>query len=65
MKGIADGATQAGAEMTWQEVLAWNGDMEITGYWWPNEEAGAYDDQSDNEHCSAFIAPVPTPRTAG
>jgi hypothetical protein len=56
MKGIADGATQAGTEMTWQEVLAWNGDMELTGYWWPNEEAGAYDDQPDNEHCSAFIA---------
>jgi hypothetical protein len=56
MKGIAAGATEAGTEMTWQEVLAWNGDTELTGYWWPNEEAGAYDDQADNEHCSAFIA---------
>ncbi|RJP32795.1 MAG: hypothetical protein C4536_05700 [Actinobacteria bacterium] len=56
IRGIADGATQAGTEMTWQEVLAWNGYSELTGYWWPNEEAGAYDDQPDNEHCSAFIA---------
>jgi hypothetical protein len=56
MKGMADGATRAGTEISWQELLAWNGYSELTGYWWPNELAGAYDDQSDNEHCSAFIA---------
>ena len=56
MKGIADGAREAGLDITWQEVLTWNGYSELTDYWWPNEEAGAYDDQADKEHCSAFIA---------
>jgi hypothetical protein len=56
MKGIADGAREAGIDITWQEILAWNGYSELTEYWWPNEEAGAYDDTADNEHCSAFIA---------
>jgi hypothetical protein len=58
IKGIADGARDAGVDVTWQEVLAWNGYSELTGYWWPNEEAGKYsdDDQPGKEHCSAFIA---------
>jgi hypothetical protein len=57
MKGIADGATEAGTNITWEEVLAWNGYMELTDYWWPNEEAGAYSDQpGGKEHCSAFMA---------
>ena len=37
MQGIADGAQAAGTEITWQEVLTWNGYEELTGYWWPNE----------------------------
>jgi hypothetical protein len=53
IKGIAEGASAAGFNVSWQEVLAWNGYSELTGYWWPNEQAGAY---SDNEHCSAFMA---------
>jgi hypothetical protein len=55
MKGIADGAKDAGVDITWQEILAWNGYEEITDYWWPNEEEGKYANK-DNEHCSAFIA---------
>ena len=53
MQGIADGARAAGVDITWQDVMTWNGYEELTGYWWPNEHAGAY---ADNEHCSAFIA---------
>ena len=58
MQGIADGARAAGTEITWQEVLTWNGYEELTGYWWPNEMAKWYDNYvpPDNEHCSAFIA---------
>jgi hypothetical protein len=58
IKGIADGAAAAGTVMTWQEILAWNGYEELTGYWWPGEQAGKYPQiqQPDNEHCSAFIA---------
>ncbi len=58
MKGIAEGAQSAGVDITWQEVLAWNGYFELTGYWWPNEKAGKFakGDQTDKDHCSAFIA---------
>ena len=58
MQGIADGARAAGTEITWQEVLTWNGYEELTGYWWPNEMAKWYDNYvpPDNEHCSVFIA---------
>ncbi len=58
MKGIAEGAQTAGVDITWQEVLAWNGYFELTCYWWPNEKAGKFasGDPPDKDHCSAFIA---------
>jgi len=55
MKGIAEGAQAAGTDISWQEVLCWNGYEELTGYWWPNELSGAYS-AGDNDHCSGFIA---------
>ncbi len=55
IKGIAAGAQTAGVDITWQEVLTWNGYRELTGYWWPNQKAGKYS-QPDKDHCSAFIA---------
>jgi len=55
MKGIADGAKAAGANITWQEILAWNGLTELTGYWWPLEMEGKFAPEAI-EHCSAFIA---------
>jgi len=58
IKGIAEGAQSAGTEITWEEVLAWNGYFELSGYWWPNEKAGKFasGEQTDKDHCSAFIA---------
>jgi hypothetical protein len=56
IKGIAAGATRAGVKMTWQEVLAINGQMELTESWWPGVVDGAYRSVVDNTHCSAFIA---------
>jgi hypothetical protein len=58
MKGIAAGAQAAGTQVTWQEILTWNGYEELTGYWWPNEMAKWYENYvpPDNDHCSAFIA---------
>ena len=56
IKGIAAGATSAGTPLTWQDVLALNGEMELTGYWYPGVLSGAYGDGIDNTHCSAFIA---------
>src|SRR5690606_4261248 len=56
LKGIADGATAAGTEITWQEVLAWNGQHELFDYWWPGIQGDWYKQQkADYEHCSAFI----------
>jgi len=58
MKGIADGAQAAGVNVSWQEILAWNGYEELVDYWWPNEKSGKYADgeKDDKDHCSAFIA---------
>ncbi|MFH1150679.1 MAG: C45 family peptidase [Actinomycetota bacterium] len=55
IKGIADGARSAGTDISWQEVLEWNGNMELTGYWYPGVQAGDYQG-IDKTHCSAFIA---------
>jgi hypothetical protein len=56
IKGIAAGATAAGTKVTWRQVLAWNANMELTGYWYPGILSGAYKAGLDNTHCSAFIA---------
>jgi len=54
IKGIAQGANDAGVEVTWQEILAWNGYCEITSYWWPTQQDTVYADTK--EKCSAFLA---------
>jgi hypothetical protein len=54
IKGIAQGAQDAGVEVSWQEILAWNGYCEITSYWWPTQQDSVYADMK--EKCSAFIA---------
>ena len=58
IKGIADGARDAGTEITWQEVLAWNGYTELTDYWWPLQMSEWYDQYVPpaNDHCSGFVA---------
>jgi hypothetical protein len=58
IQGIADGARAAGTEISWQDVLTWNGYEELTGYWWPNQMAKWYENYvpPDNDHCSAFVA---------
>jgi len=58
IKGIADGAKEAGTDITWQEILAWNGYEELTDYWWPNQKEGKFgaEYKLQNDHCSAFMA---------
>src|SRR5207342_1999530 len=60
MKGIADGAKAAGVDITWQEVVAWNGYEELTGSWFPNQQAGTLKQNATpydrKAHCSAFVA---------
>lgn len=55
IKGIAAGAQKAGLNITWQEVLTWNGYDELTGYWWPNEKGGKFT-PGKKEHCSGLVA---------
>jgi len=59
IKGIAAGAQKAGVDITWQEVVAWNGYMELVDYWWPNAmEKYKYTPHMPGaqDHCSAFMA---------
>jgi hypothetical protein len=59
IKGIADGAQKAGVNMTWQDVLAWNGLEELTDYWWPNamvKDKYMPRIAAPDDHCSAFLA---------
>lgn len=53
IKGIADGAQAAGTEITWQQVLAWNGANDLEA-WYPLAEEG--NSPAGNGHCSAFAA---------
>ena len=56
IRGVAAGAQAAGVNVSWQEILAWNGRMELLDYWWPNEREPKIVPGSENDHCSAFIA---------
>lgn len=58
LRGIADGAQAAGVDITWEEVMAWNGYEELTDYWRPNEKEGKLSAGSsvDNDRCGAFVA---------
>lgn len=59
IKGIAAGAQKAGVQISWQEVLAWNGYEELTDYWWPNAKPKykyAPEFPCKDDRCSAFIA---------
>ena len=46
------------AEITWLDILAWNGYIELVDYWWPKQREGHYRPGSMVEHggCSAFVA---------
>lgn len=54
IKGIAEGAREAGVEVTWQEILTWNGYSELVYYWWPFQKTGKTNGAVGR--CSAFIA---------
>lgn len=58
MQGIADGAKVAGFNICFEDVLVWNGYMELVYYWWPNVNQNFLGNEKKKEvdHCSAFIA---------
>jgi hypothetical protein len=57
LRGIVEGANKAGVPLTYDEVLAWNANIELLWNWWPTmmgKAAGVMADR--HHHCSAFIA---------
>ncbi len=52
--GISAGAAAAGFNISPDELLAWNGFLELMFYWWPAESSQAK--RPRQGHCSAFIA---------
>jgi len=56
IRGISEGAKTTGVEIPVAEVLALNGFVEITGYWWPNVKSGKLPDIESTSRCSAFVA---------
>jgi len=61
MTGIAAGLTKAGVPTTVDQIIGWNGYMEMTGYWWPTVQknyatAPKPPTAFAKAHCSAFVA---------
>jgi hypothetical protein len=58
MAGIAEGMRAAGHPTTLEEMIAYNGFIELSGYWWPLELKKFKDGPAPpvKESCSAFIA---------
>jgi hypothetical protein len=58
LQGIADGMSAAGHPATRDDLIAYNGIIELTSYWWPTELKKIKDGPgpSVRESCSSFIA---------
>src|SRR5258705_13382 len=56
--GIAEGAQAAGVQVSRDELITYNGIIELTGYWWPTELKKIKDapPPSVRQSCSSFIA---------
>lgn len=56
--GIAEGLKAAGVATSRAELLAYNGIIELSGYWWPGEMKNVKDNPAPGgrESCSAFVA---------
>ena len=53
IQGIADGAIKCNVEITYQELICYNGFFELVDYWWPEVKGK---NPSKTDKCSAFIA---------
>jgi hypothetical protein len=58
LDGIAEGARAAGLSVSRDEIIAYNGIIELSGYWWPTELKKIKDGPAPvvKEACSSFIA---------
>ncbi len=56
LQGIRDGAAQGGTNAPVEALIVWNGYLEMTEYWWPNQKEHVPQEQQPESHCSAFLA---------
>ena len=60
LQGIADGMTAAGIQMSFDEMVTYNAQIELCGYWWPIASKKLTDGSDvvtkPKESCSSFIA---------
>lgn len=58
LESIAEGACAAGVQVTRDDLIAYNGIIELSGYWWPTELKTIKDAPPPplRESCSSFIA---------
>jgi hypothetical protein len=58
LEGIAEGARAAGANVSRDELIAYNGIIELSDYWWPTELKKLKDGAPPpvREACSSFVA---------
>ncbi len=58
MEGIAEGARAAGVSASRDEIITYNGIIELSSYWWKQEKKRIKDDPRlvARESCSSFIA---------
>lgn len=58
MRGIAQGLTVAGDTTSLDEIVAYNGIIELAGYWWPERKKQMDAESPDprKDACSSFIA---------
>jgi len=58
IEGIAEGLRAAGAPVSPDELIAYNGIIELAAYWWPKEKEKLQKDAASpsKQACSAFIA---------
>lgn len=56
--GLVGGLRAAGVQTTRNEMIAYNGQIEFEGYWWPQEKKRMAESKPEppKEHCSAFVA---------
>jgi hypothetical protein len=58
LDGIVEGLTSAGVSTSRAEIVAYNGEIELEGYWWPKvkDSLGAHSPDRPKQSCSSFIA---------
>src|SRR5208282_4096833 len=56
--GMAEGMRTAGCAVSRDDLIAYNGSIELIGYWWPNELKRIKDApvEAPRQSCSSFIA---------